>query len=271
MLTFGQKVDIRRHLRTPFAGFPTSGYYGGIRTVLTVGQLEYYMNNLQAEEEASLTGFPLGALALFGAPTLGDVITATVNSVPCAYTVTAGDVANPVLNLQPISPLDSVAFNLATAINAKPSAGVQAAGGLNFKASPPVTLPSQSQVTMTAAGLTFTLAVAVTSSTMTAQVVENGSVYPHPNVQTVINGAQATVYGYIPICNALESQVGDSTGYLATWMNQADVAHFRADSIAARVQVYRWWCKQMGVALSVGPTPAGEAGMGSKFGAKVTV
>lgn len=270
MLTFQTKVDIRRHLRVPFAGYPTSGYYGGIRTVLTVGQLEMYMNNLQVEEESAVTGFPYGMVRLFGSPTVGDRITFTINGTPVTYTVQSGDVNNPLLNAQPVSPLDAVSFNAATAINAA-ALGVEAAGGLNFKASPPVTLPSSSQVTMNAGGNTFTVTVAVTSSTMTAQVAANGNVYPAPSINTLVNGAQATVYGYVPICNALESQIGDITGFLATWLEQADVAKFRKDSTAARVQAYRWWCKQLGVALSVGPAPAGEAGMGSGFGMQVTV
>lgn len=270
MLDFQTKVDIRRHLRVPFAGYPTSGYYGGIRTVLTVGQLESYMNNLQAEEEATLTGNPYGAIRLFGIPSVGDVLTAVVNGKSASYTVQVSDTQNPVIQLQPITPLDAVSFNFATAINAA-ALGVQAAGGLNFKASPPVTLPSASQVTMSASGQTFTLTSNTTSTTMTVQVVANGSFYPSPKLPTLVEGVQTTVYGYVPICNALESQVGDNSSYLSTWMTKADVVSFRPDQLAARVQTYRWWCKQMGVALSVGPAPAGEAGMGSGFGTKVTV
>ena len=269
-LTFQQKIDVRRHLRVPFAGYPTSGYYGGIRTVLTVGQLEYYLVNLQAEEESAMTGFPYGQLRLLGVPTVGDVLTAFVNGSPASYTVQASDLENPILNLQPISPLDSVAFNFATAIN-QANIGVQAAGGINFKASAPVTLPNASQVTMTANGPTFSLTAEAQSATMALQVGANGSFYPSPTVTTLVAGAQTTINGYIPICNALESQCGDTANYLSTWLSQADVVKFRADSFPARVQQYRWWCKEMGVALSVGPAPAGEAGMGSKFGTKVTV
>jgi hypothetical protein len=269
MLSLTTKLDIRRHLKVPFAGYPTSGYYGGIRTVLTVGQLETYMTVLQAEEEASITGFPYGQIIINGQPQVGDTLSAFVNGGSAiTYAVQESDINQPLFNLQPIAPLDSVSFNFANLINQQ-NTGIVAAGGFNSRASSPVTLPQQSQVTFTASGPTFTLSTSATG--LSVQVAANGQTVPSPSLQTLVAGATAQVSGYVPICNALEGQIGDSSSYLATWMQSADVVKFRPDSVAARVQVYRFWCKQLGVALSVGANPAGSNGMGSDFGTKVMI
>lgn len=268
-LDFTTKVDIRRHLRVPFAGYPTSGYYGGIRTVLTVGQLEYYMNNLQVEEECVLTGNPFGRVVLNGEGAVGDVVTATINGTPVSYTVTAANLTNPTIYDQPVSPLDAICWGWANAIN-QAALGPVAAGGLNFKATPPVTTPPPGQLTLVRYGQTFTLSASVISAGLSVTLVANGSNYPNPQSQIPVASAQTVIYGYVPICNALENLCVTQNG-LSLWLKQAETVQFRRDEVPARVQVYRWWCKQLGTALSVGPAPYGVHGGASDWGAKVIV
>lgn len=243
------KTDIRRHLGVPAAGYPTAGVTGGIRTVQSVGQLENYMNSLQLQEECILTGYPYAIVQVSGVPQVGNTVTITVNNTSVTYTVTLADFGptNSPLYYGPIPPLQSVGFKVAAAINAA-NLGPLAAGGSNYAATPPVTLPDVTQVSLTAQ-TTFTVtASAVGLGTV---VVANGSTFPNPQIAvTNPDGTQTTVYGYVPICNFLESQVLQPN--LSLRYEVADVVKFRRDEVAARLQAYRWGCQQLGNFLSVG-------------------
>lgn len=253
-LTLQNKVDIRRHLGVPAAGYPTSGYTGGIRTVQTTGQLEYYMNALQAEEEAVLTGNPYGQVLIFGTPMAGDTLDLNVNGTDVLYTVTSND-----QNSKQPAPLQAVAYNAATALN-QSNLGPTAAGGFNWGATVPIQLPDKSQITVSNAA-TFALTAQATGH-IACEVIANGAVFPNPQlvVKNPITGAQETLYGWIQICNFLEGQVVSPN--LSLRYIQADVVKFRPDETRARLQNYRWACQQMGNFLSVGL----EAGMLPRIG-----
>ncbi len=253
-LTAQQKVDIRRHLNVPFAGIPFSQYTSGLRTILTVGQLESYMNLLQVEEECTLTGYPCGVVRIYGTAVIGNVINVTINNHLVTYTVQAGDV----LARQP---LVNIANSVASAINVS-GIGVQAAtGSISTGDLPPAALPSTGQVSIIC-GVPFTLAASGVGMTAVVDPMSNGQNYPYPNTASIA-GAPA-VYGYINICNYLETRTIQADAFLS--FEKADVVTFRKYEIEKRVQLYDVWRKKMGVALSVGANPAGTEGMGSGFG-----
>jgi hypothetical protein len=253
-LTAQQKVAIRDHLCVPFAGIPFSQYTSGLRTILTVGQLESYMNLLQVEEECRLTGYPFGIIKIFGTPAVNDKVTAVVNRISISYTVKSAD-------LLAAQPLASIANALATAINIS-GAGVQAAtGSISTADLPPAALPAFGQVTITNP-TTFTLTASATGLVAVVDPAGNGQTYPQPNF--VVNSGVTTVYGYINICDYLLSRVGQADAFLS--FEKADVVTFRKYEIEKRIQLYDFWRKKMGVALSVGSNPAGTEGMGSGFG-----
>jgi hypothetical protein len=254
-LTAQNKVDIRRHLGVPFAGVPGSQYTTGLRTILTVGQLESYMNLLQTEEECTLTGFPFGVVRIWGNPAVGNTVSVTVNGRLVSYTVQEAD-------LLAIQPLANIAGALATAVNLTPSLGVQAASGSISTADvAPAALPATGQVSL----VNPTPFVLSASGVGLAAVVDpssNGQTYPSPNF--AFNAGVPPVYGYIPICNYLEGRIGQEDAFMS--FDTADVVKFRKYPVQMREQLYKLWCKRLGVALSVGPNPAGTEGMGSGFG-----
>lgn len=252
-LSLQTKVDIRRHLGVPAAGYPTSGYTGGIRIVQSTGQLETYMDNLQADEESVVTGFPYGLVRIFGTPTAGNTVTLTINGTPVVYTVTENDATSTMP-----APLQAVAYNVASAVNAA-NLGPLAAGGFNYGATPAKTLPDGSQVSISNPS-TFT--VTASASGLSAVVIANGSTFPNPQITT---SAGSTIYGYVPICNYLEGQVMNPN--LSLQYVKADAVTFRADEVAARLQAYRWACRQLGNFLSVGL----EAGMLKRIGSNTAL
>ena len=251
------KIDIRRALNVPAAGIPQSGYTSGLRTILTVGQLEAYMNLLQAEEECVLTGYPYAQINIFGSgPVVGQTVTVVINNIaPVVYTVTANDVAN-------AQPLNSIAGGVANAIN-NPNLGLVAASGSITSADvAPAALPIYGQVTVVNQ-TPFTLTAS--SVGLGIAVPANGSVYPHPNLVSVQGGP--AIYGYISICNYLEERLAQPDVFAS--FDTADVVKFNPYELYRRQDIYDVWCSKMGNFLSVGRNPAGRNGMGSGLGIRV--
>lgn len=254
------KIDCRRHLCVPFAGIPQSGYTAGLRTILTVGQLEAYLNLLQAEEECLITGYPFGQINIYGAPAVGQSVTATVNGTPVTYNVQESDVTN-------AQPLNAVAGGLATALNIANLGITAASGSITSGDVTPAALPVYGQVTIVNP-TTFTLTTSAVG--LGVNLVANGSTYPHPNTAS-INGAP-TLYGYVPILNYLEERTIQPDTFLSfTGASGAGGAgvNFNPLEIYRRVELYDVWRKKLGNVLSVGPNPAGTNGMGSRFGITV--
>jgi hypothetical protein len=254
-LSAQQKVSIRDHLCVPFAGVPQSTYTAGLRTILTVGQLEMYLNVLQVEEECRLTGYPFGVLRIFGNVSAGQTVTATINGTPVTYDVQASDALSP-------TPLLAVAGGLANAINIS-TVGVQSAtGSITSGDVAPAALPVFGQVTLTNPTL-FTLTAGATGGlNCIVDPSGNGQTYPQPNT-ALLSGVPA-LYGYIAICDYMLARIAQADAFLS--FDTADVVKFRKYEIEKRTQLYDFWRKKMGVALSVGPNPAGTEGMGSGFG-----
>ena len=254
-LTAQQKVAIRGHLLVPYAGIPFSGNTAGLRTILTVGQLEAYMNFLQLEEECQLTGYPFGAVQIYGYPANGNTVTATINSTPVTYTVQPSD-------LLALQPLANIANNLATKINMS-NVGVQAAtGSISTGDTAPAALPSFGQVSIVSP-TTFTLTASATGGvSVNVPPGANGQSYPQPNLTNV--AGVPTLYGYIAICDYLQARIVQEDAFLS--FETADVVKFRKYSVNKRIELYDYWRGRMGIALSVGPNPAGTQGMGSGFG-----
>ena len=263
-LTAQAKVDIRRHLGVPASGIANSNYVVGLRTILRVGQLELYMNVLSAEEEGVVTGNPYGLLRIFGDVQSGNTVTATINGTPVTYTATSQDAASQ-------QPLFNVAAGLANLCNTSSLAVFGAAGSIIGAGEPPSTLPNFAQVTFSNQS-TFTLTGSATG--LSVAVLANGSVYPSPALPiTNPDNSVTTYYGYLPICNFLEGQIGTATMNLslrsAGGLSTQAAAAFRQDEVGARRELYDFWCSQLGNFLSVGRDPAGRKGMGSHLGITV--
>ncbi len=263
-LTVQQKVDIRRHLGVPASGIAASNYVVGLRTILRVGQLELYMNVLSAEEESVVTGYPLGLLRIFGDVVAGNTVTATINGTPVTYTATSNDASS-------TQPLFNVAAGLAAACNNSNLVVFGAAASIIGAGEPPYTLPNFAQITFSSP-TTFTLTGS--SSGLSTAILANGATYPSPALPlTNPDNSVTTYYGYIPICNFLEGQIGTATANLslrsAGGLSTQAAAAFRQDEVGARRELYDFWRMQLGNFLSVGPNPAGRGGMGSHLGITV--
>ncbi len=254
-----EKVDIRRHLDVAFAGVPSQDYALGIRTFTRAGQLEYYMNNLQTTEESVLTGRPFGSIRLYGVATAGAVINMGVqlagasSPTPITYTVTSTDVTSPL-------PLQTIALNAANVINSTPGLGVVGSGGQFIAGTPPQSGPNFSEIMFLAQGFTtFTISVSITSgpTTFSAAIIDNGDVYPNPQVSFQNpDGTTTSYYGYLPICNFLEGEIAISSQDLslvsAGGLSTQAAARFRPDQIDQRYALYRLYCQRLGKVMSTG-------------------
>src|ERR1700730_7086545 len=141
-LSNSQLVDIRRHLSVPFAGVPDSRFTAGVRAILRVGQLEMYVQILQLEEEAVLTGQPYAYVRVSGTPAVGQVASVTINGgSPINYTVGPADLVQ-FNNTDTSSPLKNVAGGLALAVNLAGLPQLAAASAVTYRAAPPSTTPN---------------------------------------------------------------------------------------------------------------------------------
>lgn len=77
----------------------------------------------------------------------------------------------------------------------------------------------------------------------------------NPISPNFVDPASDKVYqGYLNICNFLEGQVGTVTDNLD--IDQAGSYKARKDEMPARINLYRWWCKQMADFLALPLNPA---------------
>jgi hypothetical protein len=253
-LSAQHKVDIRRHLKVPFSGIPNSQYVAGLRTILTVGQLEMYMNVLAAEEECTLTGYPCALVRIWGTPAVGNIVRLTINNQLVSYAVHSADVLAS-------QPLLSIANNLAQQVNLSGIAVQAATGSISTADVPPAALPATGQLSIVCPQ-PFTLSATGTGLAAVVDPVLNGQTFPSPNFAG--NYGVTPVYGYINICNYLENRTGQEDAFAS--FSKTDIMTFRKYPLQQRLDLYNMWVKKMGVALSVGANPAGTEGMGSAFG-----
>lgn len=263
-LSYLTKANIRRHLRLPFAGSPFSGQTQGIRAITKAGQLELYMNLLQAEEEAILLGKPYGTILLIGPYVAGQTVIVTINSTPLTYIITPQDMASKI-------PSQVIAANVALMINnatlgPTASTGLYTGSDLNLAFA---AQPTPAQVTI-AYNVTFTLATSGTASTI---VEANGQVYPPPTFVIDDSNPNAIIlaHGILPICDALEQQVVNASPNLSfsdVGSTATGRATFRPDELQVRQALYKSYVYQLGVMLSYYPPPYSGSGIGS-FGIQV--
>jgi hypothetical protein len=227
------------------------------------------MNLLQAEEEAMLLGQPYAAIQCYGNNQQGDTIAFTVSYAgapyPVSYLVQPSDVSNPF-------PTNSIAIGIANAVNQANIPNVKAATGV-YTASDGFSIglpPTFGQVTIYSTAQTFQ--VAMTSSPGVA-LTADGSVYPNPafTLDDSDPTAPVIIYGILPICNALESALVNSSQNLSFNMVGSNVtgqAVFRKDELAVRQSLYKAYVYQLGVSLSYYPPPYSGSGIGS-FGIRI--
>lgn len=262
MLTLAQKVSIRRHLGTPFAGTAQAGRLYGWRFTWYREDLEYRMNNLQPPEEQLITGASLGSFKIDGVPEVGDTLTFGltdgVNNLSTTYTVQASDftLPNNPINPSQSSPLYSIALNVANQMRATgwsaalyDAVGVMPADLYSEAFLPPyfaeveILGPSASTFTLSAS------AVGKTNVFVSAQGA------PSPVQQVILNavtGAQTTLYGWCALCDTLA--MGMAQANLSLWLQNAGGAGgskvtFRPDEVSARKKLYRTYCEQLEMAL----------------------
>jgi hypothetical protein len=254
MLSEVSKSRIRMHLGVPAAGLPQTGSQLGWRYNNQVGALEYRMINLQPIEEAQLTGYPAALIQIAGQPQQGDTVTVTIGSgSPIIYTVTSADVAAAI-------PLQSISQNLAKAIT------LANQGYLGDYGIPPQTKPTQTFGSYQ--GIVLIQPVPPANAAFSIAVVGTGNTLPYvaqQGVQTPPSVAFAetgiTVYGYVAICDYLESRIANSADLVkyatATGAGGAGI-NLRMNELAERRNIYDEWCDKLADFFGIQRFPMGR-------------
>ncbi len=254
MLSELLKSRVRMHLGIPALGLPQTGSMLGWRYNNEVGTLEYRMINLQPLEEAQVTGLPTAVVQITGNPQVGDRLTVTIGAnAPISYTVTSADLAAQI-------PLQSISQNMAAAIT------LANQGYLGDYGIPPQTTPEGGLYFWTgtlvivptpANPASFTVAVTTTGNTI-PYIASQGAPVP-PLVTFQETGA--TVYGYVGICDYLESRIAlaaDLVKYRsATGAGGGGVA-MRMNELAERKNIYNEWCQRLADFFGISRYPMGR-------------
>jgi hypothetical protein len=262
-LDFMSKAQIRRHLKVPFAATPAGNVTMGLRTVTRAGQLELYMSVLAPEEEAILLGQPYGLLQFYGPWSAGQVLSVGLAnfSTPAItgevnYTVQTSDVTSAL-------PWLTIATNVAqqlTNLSSNLGLGIISASGVpTDPLHPPVSSPPFGQITLRSNNLFM-----VTVSGAGLALIANGTSYPAPSY----TNDTTTYYGLLPVCNALESDLLSISPQLAfdvAGSTATGQVVFRKEALRQHVQLYKYYVKQMGVALGFYPA-YGASGGSRSFG-----
>lgn len=225
-LTITQQSDIRRHLQFAVGGLWRTSIVGGALAIgaagfrwnQAFGLNEFKMNNLMPDEECRLTGLVYGGVALMGpltnngvpVPAAGDTVSVqfTFGSGPTVHTVTA--------TAQALDSMLNLSARLAQAITV--DATMAAAGFVayapfgtgpysqNYVSGNPLGnagLPVPQIGIQAPLGTTFSMVVSATG--LSNPVVTNQGVQlpPYAPVDWTVKPA-STLYGFLPILNALE-------------------------------------------------------------------
>ena len=264
-LTLTQQSDIRRHLGLAVGGLwrtsPAAGTLAvgaaGYRWNQAYGLNEWRMNNLMPDEECRLTGSYLGGVALLGPlttnanapnPAAGDVVSVVFTGAftGSPHTISATAVTgDSMINL---SARLAQACNVDTVMQAAGFIGLAPYGtgpfAQNYVQGNPngnLALPIP-QIAFVNAGIPFTMTTTATGlegPTVTNQGVQ---LPPYAPVDwTVI--PTGTLYGFLPILNALEGAWAGSSQNQDT--SKADVWIGRMDEQEQRRKLYRDWCFRM--------------------------
>src|SRR5579883_32942 len=244
MLTEAQKSDCRRHLNYSFRNLAPPGVNGVGVFGLSVGYgffedsgiLETRWNQIPPVDEARLTGRCYGALNLIGQdPAVGNQLSVTITSndlqsaVTLSATAASGDkkldLANKILQ-----------------------AGAQNANLITAQIVPTVpyfTSADSPEISFVAPN-PFTLAITVTGQIYPVILQQGLHLDPTLNTGSVI-------YGYLPILNYLEQQIGNASQNQDT--ARADEWVARADEIERRQKLYFIYQKKLANFLRVPLNP----------------
>lgn len=255
-LTEAIKADVRRHLGYPAIGLyrlsPGGGTLGsaaaGWRFFQAYGLLEYRMNGLQPGEEAKVSGYAMGSVAMIGTqPNPGDTVSVTFSStaISPAQTVT---VTAPAYNPS-VDARITLCNEIANAVSA--NTVLQAAGV--YAATPYGSGPfAENAVPIAEVGfvspLPFTLSTSGTGA-IVPQVTSQGAYVP----PTASLDGSTTLWGYIPILNGLESAFAGSSQNLDTIM--AGPWKGRSNEIGQRKSLYEHWRQSFSDFLEVPINP----------------
>ncbi len=275
-LSLAEKANVRRHLRYPLIGLYRVTPGGQTLATATAvsyrytqafGQLEWRMNNLDANEEARITGRAYGGVSFVGPiPNVGD---------ESQITFSGGGLASPVtINVVATQALINVGQPLSQVQAALVSQYFDANVGLGFCAQFAMLVAQNS--TLTQAGFvaiapygtgpfrqqaipvpevsvinpqSFTISVVNTGS-MSAQITSNGVLLPpyiSPDTLT------QPIYGYLPILDYLENAYGTATQDLS--IDTADVFKARKTELPERLSLYQNWCMKLGEFIDVPLNP----------------
>ncbi len=263
-LSLAEKADIRRHLRYPPAGLyrtsPSGGSLAGATTVgyryfQTFGMLEWRMNNLDANEEARMTGKAYGALAFQGpVPNVGDTLTVTFSGgtltspTPVVLTVTQAMLLQQNASAQQYFNANiGLLFCSALAALVAQNSTLTSAG---FVAIAPFGTGPFTQTAIPVPQIEFTNPVAFTLSIaftglMSAVITSNGVIL-EPYIQP---GTVNPIYGYLPILNYLENAYGSASQDLS--IKRADVFYARPTELSERFSLYQTWAQRMGEFIDI--------------------
>ena len=251
-LTITQQSDIRRHLQFAVGGLWRTSIVGGslaigaagFRWNQAFGLNEFKMNNLMPDEECRLTGLVYGGIAFMGPLTNdGDPVPATGDTVTVHFTWGSGPSTHSVTaTAQALDSMLNLSARLAQAVTV--DATMSAAGFVGY--APFGTGPySQNYVSGNPLGnaslpvpqiaiqAPVPFAMTVANSGLENLVVTNQGVQlpPYAPVDWTVKPA-GTLYGFLPILNALEgawmgaSQNQDTTqaGKGGEWIRALDEA-----------------------------------------------
>lgn len=263
-LTLAQKSGILRHLRYPVQGLYRTGVSGATmagatatsyRYLQAYGQLLWRLVNLQAVEEARITGAATASIAFLGpTPNIGDTLTVTfsggtlVAPVPVVLTVTSDIIVSANSFTQQYGNANvGLGFCSALAALVLGNPTLMSAG---FYASAPYGTGPFTQTAIPVPEIQFTNAAAfnisiATTGLMSAQIMANGEVLT-PSIQP---GTVTPIYGYLPICDFLENAYGSASETLM--VRKADVFTRNSAELADRFSLYQMWCKRLAEFLDI--------------------
>ena len=249
-LTLAQQSNLRRHLDMPVGGraliSTASGTLAngnaGYRYLDQWGQLEWRMNNLNADEEARLLGQPCGLVSLTGSPVTAGIVFqlqfsggGLVSPVTISYTSSSSD-----NQLSVCSAISNAVNQNATLI----AAGFVAFNQYTFQPLVAVIpLPQMGFENITLGVTSFTLTVLSNTNPQLVVNLQGQLLAPSAPVSDLTNPT-TVIWGYLPIADWLEGAVPGATRNLDT--SKADTWFTRIDEVDAREDLYERWKQRMG-------------------------
>ena len=258
-LTFQQKSAIRRHLDYPVvgliqqsaAGGSVASAFSGYRFFQTYGRLEWKMNNLNPDEEARLVGKAYGAVAFIGLqPTAGDQVSITFSggNLTSPQTITA------TMPSYSVGTDGLTVFGAALVSAALQNSALRDADIIGI--TPYGTGPfNQNQIPLAEVAFISPVTFSLTNPTGTGVVVPQITASGSLLTPTATVDGTNTVYGYIPILDALETAYADASPNLDTIA--AGPWKARDNEIGQRLSLYRNWqirlSRFLEIPLYIGP------------------